>query len=76
MCQYGKFSVFNISAYHKLINSFDTVPTKILIGSPSNSLWLKYILLIRSWLPFTGILFRTYLLLVRLIYRRAFLLLY
>lgn len=74
MFQYGKFSVLNISVYHKLRNGFDTVPTKILMGSPSNSLWSEYIL-IHSWVPFIGILFRMCVLLVRLIYRGAFLVL-
>jgi len=73
MFQYGKFSVLNISVYHKLINSFDTVPTKILMGSASNSLWSKYVLLIHSWVPFIGILFRMCVLLVRLIHRGGFL---
>lgn len=45
-----------------MTKGFDTMPIKMLIGTPKSFLCPKYIiLLIHSWVPFIDILYRIYL---------------
>ena len=45
-----------------MTKGFDTMPIKMLIGTPKSFLCPKYIiLLIHSWVPFIDVLYRIYL---------------